>query len=282
MLDHANLILVATDLAAGGDDALREGHLRAEATGARLIVLHVLGDSHATLAVVREAVVERVRQLTSRGEDAVEVVLVEGDAADAICDEAARRHVALLVIGPGRTHLAWGGVAAKVIRHAPCEVLVARPPVDSDVVLAGTDLSEASVAALARAGEEAERTGGSLVAVHVIAIEPVLEADVMGMGMVALPAPAVSEDLRQTAEQRLAHIMKENGLDARVCACSGQPGMELVRMAERLSARLIVVGTHGRTGWSRFFVGSVAEEVARSAPCSVLVHRHTPADERYN
>lgn len=50
----------------------------------------------------------------------------------------------------------------------------------------------------------------------------------------------------------------------------GDPVHEIVRAAQELDCRLIIMGTHGRTGLSRWVMGSVAEGVARSAPCAVL------------
>ncbi len=48
------------------------------------------------------------------------------------------------------------------------------------------------------------------------------------------------------------------------------PGAEIVRVAQAIEADLIVMGTHGRTGLARLLMGSVAEQVVRKAPCSVL------------
>jgi nucleotide-binding universal stress UspA family protein len=51
----------------------------------------------------------------------------------------------------------------------------------------------------------------------------------------------------------------------------GDPAEEIIRYAGATRADLIVMGTHGRTGLERLLMGSVAEKVLRSAPCSVLV-----------
>jgi universal stress protein A len=53
----------------------------------------------------------------------------------------------------------------------------------------------------------------------------------------------------------------------------GAPAEQLLAEARDFEARLIAVGTHGRRGLSHLFLGSVAEEVMRQAPCSVLVAR---------
>jgi nucleotide-binding universal stress UspA family protein len=59
-----------------------------------------------------------------------------------------------------------------------------------------------------------------------------------------------------------------------LCASSevreGHPATETVRVAQEVGADLIVMGTHGRTGFQRFVLGSVTETVLRRAPCPVL------------
>jgi nucleotide-binding universal stress UspA family protein len=54
----------------------------------------------------------------------------------------------------------------------------------------------------------------------------------------------------------------------------GDPTEAIVRLAKTECADFIVMGTHGRTGLSRIFLGSVAEAVVRRAPCPVLIARH--------
>lgn len=51
---------------------------------------------------------------------------------------------------------------------------------------------------------------------------------------------------------------------------SGVPAEEILRMAGNVMADLIIMGTHGRTGVSRLFAGSVAEKVVRQSPCTVI------------
>ena len=54
---------------------------------------------------------------------------------------------------------------------------------------------------------------------------------------------------------------------------TGDPAQQIVRMARSKRADLIVVGTHGRRGFSKFFLGSVAERVIATAPCPVMTVR---------
>ena len=53
----------------------------------------------------------------------------------------------------------------------------------------------------------------------------------------------------------------------------GQPFLEIVNKAKNISADMIVMGTHGRTGLSHVLLGSVAEKVLRLAPCPVMIIR---------
>jgi universal stress protein A len=59
----------------------------------------------------------------------------------------------------------------------------------------------------------------------------------------------------------------------------GDPVEEIVALAEEHHVDLIVIGTHGRTGLSRWIVGSVAENVLRRATCPVLTVKHLPIKE---
>jgi nucleotide-binding universal stress UspA family protein len=65
--------------------------------------------------------------------------------------------------------------------------------------------------------------------------------------------------------------------DVTVQMLDGEPSAHIVEAAKAHRSDLIVISTHGRTGLSRIFVGSVAEHVIRDATCSVLVARPTPA-----
>lgn len=147
-------------------------------------------------------------------------------------------------------------------------------------MLVATDFSEPSIRALARARVLARQTSADLLVVHVL--EHVLALDDLG----GEPRPDVSSvnvSLEASARRQLEGIVDEpdrRDLNARtllVKASSAAHG--ILTAAADTQAELVVVGTHGRTGLSHLFGGSVAEAVVRRAPCSVLVVRdrsHSP------
>jgi len=73
--------------------------------------------------------------------------------------------------------------------------------------------------------------------------------------------------------RRFLESLGDRGVRWRTTVRSGDPRVEILREAERRRADLIVLGTHGRTGVARFFLGSVAGRVVATAPCPVLTVR---------
>lgn len=85
-------------------------------------------------------------------------------------------------------------------------------------------------------------------------------------------------------DQRMDEVRAENALCAlrkqfgdrknvELTSCVGDPGTEIVDYAKRMGADLIVMSSHGRTGLKRILLGSVAERVARTAECPVMIVR---------
>jgi nucleotide-binding universal stress UspA family protein len=142
-------------------------------------------------------------------------------------------------------------------------------------VLHPTDFSKASTAAFARSVAEARATRSELVLVHVLA--PIVTMAGAGEAYVT---PKVYEQMNESARawaqkelnRRLAKA-RAAGVRARGMLLDGVTHEQIARAARRLRAQVIVIGTHGRTGVARFFLGSVAARVAATAPCPVLTVR---------
>jgi nucleotide-binding universal stress UspA family protein len=142
-------------------------------------------------------------------------------------------------------------------------------------VLHPTDFSKASAAAFARSLAEAREKRSELVVLHVLS--PVIPLAGAGEAYIA---PSVYEQMSQSARawaqkqmDRLLARAKTARVRARGLLVEGVAHEQITRGAKRQRADLIVMGTHGRTGVARFFLGSVAARVAATAPCPVLTVR---------
>lgn len=137
-------------------------------------------------------------------------------------------------------------------------------------ILCPTDFSEPSLLALDAAIELAKVSGAEIILVHVVsplAVYPFPEA---------VPASGNLLSLQETLAQgndSVRHLVRQKipeGVNARGLVVAGNPADEITRSAEAERADLVVIATHGHTGWRRFMFGSVTEKVVRLSACPVL------------
>lgn len=150
-------------------------------------------------------------------------------------------------------------------------------------ILVPTDFSPPSDAALEYARILAATFRSSLRVLHVID-DPSDSSDYVPDGF----APSTAEirtALIRHARKRLERQINDvdrNRYHARVDAVMGIPAAAIVNHASATETSLIVMGTHGRTGFAHLVMGSVAEQVVRLAPCPVLtVRAEQVVDEPY-
>jgi nucleotide-binding universal stress UspA family protein len=131
-------------------------------------------------------------------------------------------------------------------------------------VLFPTDLSERGNAALELAASIARDNQASLIIAHVLErFQPMVS-----------PAAIVPPVEHHEREEQLRRIHPEDpAVSYEHRMLQGPPATMILKLAEEESVDMIVMSTHGRTGVSRFLMGSVAEEVVRKAPCLVLTAR---------
>jgi nucleotide-binding universal stress UspA family protein len=141
-------------------------------------------------------------------------------------------------------------------------------------ILVPVDFSETGQAAERAAERLARALGAELVLLHVVDQTPLMMMDGAGVGYV--PTDDTLGKLEEAAKQRLEQSVR-HASDASIVARAriehGNPHQEIVRTANEEAADLIVLGTHGRRGFQRFLLGSVAERVVRSASMPVLTVR---------
>jgi universal stress protein A len=130
-----------------------------------------------------------------------------------------------------------------------------------------TDFSRASDPAFRRALGLAAESGAELYLVHVI------EPRGLELGKAYRTRETFEAIARREARDQLARAVRraeQAGVRARPLVAEGRAWDAIVRTARQLRADLIVVGTHGRSGLSKAFLGSVAERVIAAAPCPVM------------
>jgi len=286
-------ILCPIDFSPGSRLALRAAVRLASAANAELALAHVwdlpvfpsTDDGPGAPAIVRlleeeqeRALAAVVKEASELGARRVSSRLLEGAPWDQIV-EAARAEPAcdLIVMGShghtGLSRFLLGSVAEKVVRHAPCSVLVARVRGASAPfrhVLCPLDFSNGSRPAAELAARLAAPGGAGIVLLHVIELP------------VAVAGEALPRDFLEDLDRRSARLLEEWAAHVRAHTAApvitrtrlGSPGAQaLAVLDEDPGFDLVVVGSHGRTSLPRALLGSVAEKLVRHAPCSVLVAR---------
>ena len=148
----------------------------------------------------------------------------------------------------------------------------ARSRVEFKNILFATDFSSAASAAVPFAAELTKRYGAKLYALYVR--PPVVNPMTPPLTWGGLEEAAAVEDARH--EKELANAF--SGIQPEILMKEGDIWSSLTSAIEEKNIDLIVMGTRGRSGISKFVLGSIAEEIFRQAPCPVLtVGPNTPA-----
>ena len=138
-------------------------------------------------------------------------------------------------------------------------------------IVVGHDGSKEADQALIKAAELAEKLSGSLTIVSAIP-----DLCLSSEEITPESCDYVSEALHAEARGLMGKVMgglQAKGLAAGLVVRDGRPAEVLVAAAKELGADLVVVGSTGKHGASRFFMGSVSTKVAEHAPCSVYIVR---------
>jgi nucleotide-binding universal stress UspA family protein len=139
------------------------------------------------------------------------------------------------------------------------------------VVLVGVDLSPPSREILQAAVDIAARSPSEL---HIVHVMPIASADMLGVSRADRELGYARQiELAREELDRLAMTVHESVKHVAGHLRVGSPDVEIAQLATDIGADCIVVGTHGRRGWDRLLLGSVAESLVRHAPCPVLTWR---------
>lgn len=269
---------------------------------APLTVLHVctdlpvievaspFGHSAATAVVMEKAQLTERRDAVHRfvtaeiGEQVTDIVIrEETDATATILSEAAAQKESLIVMGThgrsGLAHVLLGSVAEKVLRRAPCPVLVVPPlaaaaggPVSTIFkrIVCAIDFSAGSLLALNWALALAQESDARLTLLHAIEFPLALRevAFSTDTDVDRLHAAAEAEYLRRL--RALVPAAARTFCTVATRVNEGKPALEIGRVAAAEQADLIVMGVQGRGAVDLMVFGSNTNAVVRSARCPVL------------
>ncbi len=268
-INNLERVLLATDGSEFSEGAVKVALSLASGCASKLLAISIVeaNEEFASEApqLVEKAEAEAAESLESIRSRAAEAgvdcdtAVHTGDSTyQIIVAEAKKNGSELIIMGrrgrSGIMKVAMGSVTARVIGHAPCDVLVA--PRDSALefkkILIATDGSSHSETAASEGIKMAGKMGGSIIALSVATSD------------------AKAGEAASNVDQ-VAQLAEEAGIGCEKVTPTGKPYMEIVEAATLKNADLIVVGTHGRTGLAKLLMGSVAERVIGHATCAVLV-----------
>lgn len=236
--------------------------------------------------------------LRRKGAPAVKVdtVFKEGVPHDEITNLARERETDMIIMSTrtgGLHEMLAGHTTERVVRLAPCPVLsvrtdqspeqreklehmhdlMSKEPGRTKTILLPTDFSAHSALAADYAISFAQEYEAEIIVLHVM--ERVAEfTSMMGDDLPGYETVlGYYDDLLKTAQKRVEEICsraKDHNVTANCRVMPGNPRHEILAVAGSEPIDLMIIGTHGRRGFSRVLHGSVAEAVVRHAPCSIL------------
>lgn len=281
-------LLLCADGSEFSEGAVREAITLAKQCGSRLTALSVVEVNPEFEALAPQFIEKQEKearqnlekiadQAKKEGVDCAFTVFDGEDAYKVIADEAAKSKASLIIMGrrgrKGLKRLVMGSNTARVIGHAPCNVLVVprAATVAFKSIVVATDGSRFSLAAASEAIGIAKRNKSRLTVVSVVPAELAAPTDI---DFAAAQREKLADEEMHNAEKN-AKAVKEAaqkaGIDARAFVMTGKPADAIIETARDAQADLVVVGSHGRTGLDRLLMGSVAERVIVLTTGAVLV-----------
>jgi nucleotide-binding universal stress UspA family protein len=281
-------LLLTTDCSEFGEGAIREAIKLAKTCSSKLLVISVIetNPEYETIApqLVEKAEKETRRHLESLKERAAkegvecEIIARQGEEPfKYIVEEAEKNQVSMIITGrrgrKGFKRLMMGSETARIIGHAPCNVLVVprAANVEFKKIVVATDGSQYSENAVREAISIAKRCGSTLIAVSVVPSETESPFDIvhseMQKGLIA------EKELGEAEKnvKKVKDLAGAEGVTVKGFVYAGRPYDAILEIAKEEKADLVIVGSHGRTGIAKLLMGSVTERVIVLTECAVLV-----------
>lgn len=269
-LSKLDKLLVATDRSEFSEGAVREAIRLAKKCSSRLYVMSVL-ETNPEYETIGAGAYQREEEEATKylasvkkraGQEGIyycEAVLHYGeDPYKVILEEAREKNANMIIIGrrgrSGLMKVLMGQVAAKVVGHAPCKVLVVprAARIECKNILVATDGSAHSVAAVAEAIGIAKRCESKILTVSSVHSEEYLEE-------------------AKANVKKVVEMAQEGNIGVEALTPPGRSHDVIIETAGGRGVDLIIMGTYGKTGLKKLLMGSSTEKVIGHASCAVLV-----------
>jgi nucleotide-binding universal stress UspA family protein len=196
-----------------------------------------------------------------------------GIPARVLVEHARETDAALILLGSLRPHAGvdFGSTARAVLAKAPCPVLVQpRPPAAIQRILVAFDMSDEARRALATACTWARRLDARVEVLHCFDTTPLNPGAALA-GIVTVGAVEVLVQRSRAEFERALSAFDWAGVQHDATFVEGVPVTRILEAARAVD--LVVMGTHGRSGFAAALIGSVAYGVLKHAPTPILVVR---------
>ena len=264
-------VMVATDLSARSDRPFERAFLLADQLGTSVLVLHVLERKKELSEEERDRLLDLVEQEFGATAANSEVLLEHGSVASTIARVAEERRCSLVITGVARFNspgdYVLGTAVDHIVRRSTVPVLVVkrRPRKPYRRLLVATDFSSSSMNAVVTAAALFPEAELRLIHVYHSSYDAFLAHDttadyIRGEAERSMQAfvDALPEDLRQRLQVRLEEGHLAGVIEDRI---------------REWQAELLVLGSHGGSGFSQATIGSQTADLLEYEPCDVLVVR---------
>jgi len=150
-------------------------------------------------------------------------------------------------------------------------------------IVVALDFSDLSAELVDYAISLARCLGARIYLVHITQVAQIAEmfGDIEA-GVPAFAEPELMSQVKAAAQKQMEKYrsqVKAGQVELEAEVLAGVHFTEIVKYAEDKEAELIIIGSHGRSGWQHFVLGSVAEKVARKSSLPVLIYKPKPPHE---
>jgi nucleotide-binding universal stress UspA family protein len=278
-------ILLATDLSPSSEELIQNGVDLAKKFNAKITLIYVLKLNIKDVKIQQfllssaKETLQRIREgIIMNGVQCDTPIVAKGDFYDEIIKEAKVSDVNLILMGSSRKEnktTTLGNITKKVIQKTEIPVWVMKKgkSLDIEKILCPVDFSESSTRALKNAIIITKKFNAELIILNVYESEhPYDHWDVNYIGdLTYLKNTIEIEKVRnQKKFEKYLKKFKLKGINWRSILLNGFPSNKILNLIKNENIDLLIMGSTGKSGLSKFFMGSVTEKVCREVPCSFI------------